>query len=58
MNYIKEILVNLVRSTLMTKFADLDQAEKRRISFDKSVGDAMMKSINRKWRNYPVNTEK
>ena len=28
MNYIKEILVNLVRSTLMTKFADLDQAEK------------------------------
>ena len=36
MNYIKEILVNLVRSTLMTKFADLDQAEKRRISFEKN----------------------
>ena len=36
MNYIKEILVNIVRSTLMTKFADLDQAEKRRISFEKN----------------------
>ena len=36
MNYIKEILVNLVRSTMMTKFADLDQAEKRRISFEKN----------------------
>ena len=37
MNYIKEILVNLVRSTLMTKFADIDQAEKRRISFEKNI---------------------
>ncbi|MFL2721873.1 MAG: DsbA family protein [Gammaproteobacteria bacterium] len=43
MNYIKEILVNLVRSTMMTKFADLNQAEKRRIAFEK----------NRKARDLP-----